>query len=98
MEHNYNERRVLINPVIISREGLTEYWKTCASFEDNTGHVYRPYRIVVEYLDRTGKKQVETFEGFESTVLLHEYDHLNGILHIDIADQILVKPAKERKV
>lgn len=97
MEHNYNEGRVLINPIIISREGLTEYWEACASCGDNMGHVYRPYKIVVEYFDCAGKKQVETFEGFESTVLSHEYDHLDGILHIDIADQIFVKPAQERK-
>lgn len=97
-ELNYNEARVLINPVIISREGLTEYWENCASCGDNMGHVYRPYRIVVEYFDRNGNKHTETFEGFESTVLSHEYDHLDGILHIDIADQVLVKPVEERKI
>lgn len=97
-EQNYNEARTLINPIIILREGLTEYWEACASCGDNMGHVYRPYRIIVEYIDRTGNKQIETFEGFESTVLSHEYDHLDGILHIDIADQILVKSAEERKI
>lgn len=97
-ELNYNEARVLINPVIISREGLTEYWEACASCGDNMGHVYRPYRIVVEYFDRNGNKHTETFEGFESTVLSHEYDHLDGILHIDIADQVMVKPVEQRKI
>lgn len=94
---NYNEARVLINPVIVSREGLTEYWEACASCGDYMGHVYRPYKIVVEYFDREGKKHTETFEGFESTVLSHEYDHLDGILHIDIADEVLVMTAEERK-
>jgi len=25
----------------------------------------------------------KTIEGFEATVFSHEYDHLNGILHMD---------------
>ena len=38
-EKNYNESRILINPVIKSREGLTEYWEACASCLDNIGLV-----------------------------------------------------------
>ena len=97
-DERHNERRILINPVIISREGLTDYWETCASCLDNMGHVRRPYRIVVEYQDLNGEKHLETFEGFESTVLSHEMDHLDGILHIDIADEVIVMPFEERKV
>ena len=97
-DEKHNERRILINPVIISREGLTDYWETCASCLDNMGHVRRPYRIVVEYQDINGEKHLETFEGFESTVLSHEMDHLDGVLHIDIADEVIVMPFEERKV
>ncbi len=64
-DERHNERRILINPVIISREGLTDYWETCASCLDNMGHVRRPYKIVVEYQDLNGEKHLETFEGFE---------------------------------
>lgn len=97
-EKNYNEARVLINPVIINREGLTEYWEACASCLDNCGRVLRPYKINLEYYDMEGNKHSETFEGFESTVLSHEMDHLDGILHIDIAEELLQMPAEERKV
>ena len=96
-EQNYNEARVLINPYIISREGLTEYWENCASCLDNCGLVYRPYKIELEYYDIEGNKHSETFEGFESTVLSHEIDHLDGILHMDIAEQIINMPREERK-
>ena len=96
-EKNYNEARVLINPVIISREGLTDYWESCASCLDNFGHVRRPYKITLEYFDINGEKHIDTFEGFEATVLSHEYDHLDGILHMDIADEILVMKAEDRK-
>ena len=96
-ENNYNEARVLINPVIIKREGLTKYWEACASCLDNVGLVKRPYRIFVEYYDINGNKQSEIFEGFESTVLSHEMDHLDGILHMDIAEEVLVMTQEERK-
>ena len=96
-EKNYNEARVLINPVIISREGLTDYWEACASCLDNMGHVKRPYKIVVEYLDLDGNTHNDIFEGFEATVLSHEMDHLDGVLHMDIADEILTMAREERK-
>lgn len=96
-EKNYNEARVLINPIIVSREGLTDYWEACASCLDNMGHVKRPYKIVVEYSDLNGNTRTDIFEGFEATVLSHEMDHLDGVLHMDIADEVLVMPREERK-
>lgn len=96
-DKNYNEARVLINPIIKERTGLTEYWEACASCLDNMGLVKRPYKIVLEYQDIEGKVHQGIFEGFESTVLSHEIDHLDGILHIDIAEKVLVMTAEERK-
>ena len=94
-DKDYNEARILINPVIISREGLTDYWEACFSCLDNLGHVRRPYKITLEYLDINGNKHIEIFEGFEATVLSHEYDHLDGVLHMDIADEVLKMSVEE---
>lgn len=96
-EKNYNQAKVLINPVITNREGLTDYWEACASCLDNFGRVLRPYKIELEYYDVEDNKKQETFEGFESTVLSHEIDHLDGILHIDIAEEVYQMPAEERR-
>ena len=96
-ENEYNEARVLINPVIIKREGLTEYWEACASCLDSCGRVLRPYQIDLEYYDIDGVKHRENFKGFESTVLSHEYDHLDGVLHIDVALEVLYLSPDERK-
>ena len=93
----HNEHRVLINPEIISKEGLTDYWENCASCLDNMGHVKRPYKIVIKYQDLNENIHEEVFEGFESTVLSHEMDHLDGILHMDKADEIINMPLEERK-
>ena len=94
---DYNEARVLINPVILKKEGLTDYWEACASCLDNCGRVLRPYKIVVEYYDKYNNKHVDNFEGFESTVLSHEMDHLDGILHIDVAEEVYIMTKEERK-
>lgn len=93
----YNEAKVLINPQIVSREGLTTYWEACASCNLYAGKVKRPYRIKVKYLDLNGNKHEEYFEGFETTVLCHEIDHLDGIFHIDIADKV-VEATKEQRI
>lgn len=96
-DKDWNEARVLINPVIKKRIGYTKYWEACASCLDNTGLVARPYKIKLEYYDLFGKKRKCIFKGFEATVLSHEYDHLDGILHMDIAEKILVMNKEERK-
>lgn len=96
-DKDYNEAQVLINPIIKEAYGLTEYWEACASCLDNVGKVKRPYQMTVEYLNELGEKIVKKFEGFEATVLSHEIDHLNGILHIDIAEELLHLSVEERK-
>ena len=94
---DYNESKILINPKVLSRKGKTQYWEACLSCLDNMGLVTRPYEIVVEYYDSEGKKHKEKYEGFESTVLSHELDHLDGILHMDIAEKVIQMPREERK-
>lgn len=101
---DYNEAKVLLNPEIISKEGLTTFWEACAScswYEGDVqkwynGKVKRPYKIKVKYMDVQGTSHEDEFEGFEATVLCHEIDHLNGILHIDIADTVIEGTKEER--
>ena len=44
-DKDYNEKKILINPVIISRKGHTKFWEACVSCLDNMGLVERPYKI-----------------------------------------------------
>ena len=81
-DDNWNEEIIVINPVIKVQEGLTEYWEACASCLDNMGLVLRPYKVKISYIDLFGRKHQKTFKGFPATVFSHEYDHLDGILHI----------------
>ena len=96
-EEGHNEAEVLINPVITNKEGLTTYWEACLSCMDNTAIVCRPYKIQLSYYDINGNKKDKTIEGFPATVLSHEYDHLDGILHMDKALEVLLMNKDERK-
>lgn len=96
-EEGYNEAEVLINPVITNREGLTTYWEACLSCMDNTAIVCRPYKIQLIYNDINGNKKEKTITGFPSTVLSHECDHLDGVLHMDKGLEVLLMTKEERK-
>ena len=87
----------MINPKIIKREGLIWFWEACASCLDNTGLMERPYKIEIEYYEENQNIHHETYEGVPATVLSHEMDHLDGILHIDKALKILKLNKEERK-
>lgn len=98
LDEDYDEAIVMINPVIKRSVGLTKYWEACASCLNYMGLVNRPYLIEVEYYDDKRKKHTQTYEGFAATVISHELDHLDGILHIDIAEEVLEMEAEERKI
>ncbi len=91
-----SDQMIMINPEIISKRGKTEFWEACASGLENFGLVERPYEIVVRYQNENGNYKTEKFEGFSSTVISHELDHLDGIFHMDRAKELLQIPVSER--
>ena len=78
----------LINPVIISQKGEQRGAEGCLSVKGKQGTVTRPNKVKVEYRDRTGKKHKLTAEGFFARAVCHELDHLDGVLYIDVADDV----------
>lgn len=96
IKDDYDESLIYINPKIISQRGHTRFLEGCAScayLKENiriyyVGVVDRPYSIEIEFYDNNGKLHKKELEGFEATVFCHEYDHLNGILHIDRANEV----------
>ena len=97
-DKKHNERKILINPKIISMKGHTRYWEACLRCLDNMGLVDRPYEIVLEYYDIKGNRHEEIIAGFPATIVCHELDHLDGILHIDKAIEVLKMKKDDRKV
>ncbi len=74
---------VLVNPEITKWEGYAVGREGCLSLPDYTGNVIRAERIVVKGWDQHEKDVSYNCEGFESRLLQHEIDHLDGKLFID---------------
>jgi peptide deformylase len=76
--------RVFINPKLT--EPSPETWlhsEGCLSIPKVYGDVWRPTQITVTALDLEGKEFTEVFEGWPARVIMHENDHINGVLFID---------------
>lgn len=73
----------LINPEIVGRDGSWVMEEGCLSIPEVRDDVERAETIRVRYND-TNLDQIETeFTGLLARVILHEIDHLNGVLFID---------------
>lgn len=78
------EPQVYINPEVVELVGdLEPYEEGCLSLPDIRGEVRRPPIVVIEATDLEGKRFRETCEGLLARCLLHENDHLDGVLIID---------------
>ncbi len=73
----------LINPEVISEEGKCVMEEGCLSVPDVRGEVERPKKIVISYKDTNFKTQQIVAEDLLARVILHELDHLNGVLFVD---------------
>jgi peptide deformylase len=58
----------------------------CLSLPGFSVPVTRPARITIEALDLDGNLFKEDRVGYAARVVMHENDHLNGVLHIDRTD------------
>lgn len=79
----------LINPVVIKTEGkIVEDYEGCLSVPSIYGKVGRPYKARIKAITENGEEVRLKATGFLARTLLHEIDHLDGVLFIDhIKDQ-----------
>lgn len=85
--------RIVINPEIVSiskAKGIKtksskdkEILEGCLSLPHYYGPLKRANTVKLKYLNQKGIETVEEFKGFDAQIILHELDHLNGILFID---------------
>ena len=75
---------IIVNPEILSESGKKDIKKeSCLSVPRVRGPVERRDKIQVKYQDRYGEFYTSEFSGFQARVIMHEIDHLNGILFVD---------------
>ncbi|MDX1503415.1 MAG: peptide deformylase [Thermoanaerobaculia bacterium] len=77
------ELLVLVNPEIVEQVGTEVEVEGCLSIPGFTEKVERADRIRVRAQDLAGEPfELET-DGWEARAILHEVDHLDGVLFVD---------------
>jgi len=76
-----NEPRVMINPEILDiSEEYCVMNEGCLSFSGKYLDIERPERVKIKYRCLSGHPSVEWYEGLPARCILHEIDHLSGIV------------------
>ena len=79
-----NSKKVFINPEITEMDGDYCYFNEgCLSIPDIRAEIKRPNMIKVEFLDENFNHNSKIFKGLLARVILHENDHINGVLFTD---------------
>ena len=75
---------VLINPEVLVLDETPEVgFEGCLSIPGIRGLVPRPARIGYRGLDLRGRTVEREADGLHARVVLHEVDHLDGVLYLD---------------
>lgn len=90
---SYKEiKRVVINPEILKtgvknvlskEKNGGEIMEGCLSLPNFYGPLKRANYVKIKYLDEEGREKTEEFNNFFAQIVLHEIDHLEGVLFVD---------------
>ncbi len=76
--------RVFINPeIVLTSQELVEIEEGCLSLPRLYLDVVRPESVRVQAWNERGRPFTVETDGLLARVILHEYDHLEGVLFID---------------
>lgn len=76
-------RIVLINPEVLEESGSWPMEEGCLSIPEVRADVTRAERIKVKFRNANFEEEVLEADGLLGRVILHEIDHLNGVLFVD---------------
>ncbi|HXQ44443.1 MAG TPA: peptide deformylase [Acidimicrobiales bacterium] len=74
---------VLFDPVVVSAADPLDGREGCMSVPDLTGEVARATRVTVTGTDVDGARRTLHVDAFEARAVLHEIDHLEGLVFLD---------------
>ena len=83
-----NGELVLVNPLVAASSGAEVAREGCLSIPDLTANVRRATHVTIEAHGPDGAPLAVESEGFEARCLLHEIDHLDGVLFLDRVDSL----------
>jgi len=76
--------KMFINPGINMQGDTVESTEGCLSIPGYYDVVPRAEKVIILYTDIDGNTQEETYEGQDALTIQHEYDHIKGVLFIDL--------------
>ena len=79
----------MINPEILETEGEQDGPEGCLSVPGRRGMVKRPMKVRAKFQDRNGEWYEIEAEELLARCIMHETDHLNGQLYVDIMSREL---------
>ena len=90
-------KKEFINPEIIDYSGKDESFNEgCLSIPGLREDVIRKDQIKIRYFDINFNEHTEKYEGINSRVIQHEYDHLMGVLFTDRVSTLKKKLLKSK--
>jgi peptide deformylase len=84
----HNGLLILVNPRVTRAAGSEVAREGCLSIPDLTANVRRATEIAIEALTPQGDQLTIESVGFEARCILHELDHLDGLLFLDRVDSL----------
>ena len=85
-------KQVFINAHVVEEAGDDwPYNEGCLSIPKIREDIYRAEEVTITYLDEKFQQHTKTFDGITGRIILHEYDHIDGKLFID-----LISPLKRK--
>jgi peptide deformylase len=90
-------KEVFINPKILEIAGNP--WKRaegCLSIPNVWVDIERKMSIILKYFNEKFEEKEMFFSGETARAIFHEYDHLEGILFTDYADNKIIRDKLER--
>ena len=88
---------VLVNPRVVRESGSVVAREGCLSLPDLTGNVRRAADVTVAARDPAGAGVSVDADAFEARCLLHEIDHLDGLLFLDRIDSLATDVFRRRR-
>ena len=88
IEGDKQNQLVLINPEILEKDGEQDSAEGCLSVPGYIGMLKRPERVKLRAMNLDGATNEYEFSGFAATCIMHENDHLNGVVYPDIAEEV----------
>ena len=83
-----NQLLVLINPELVTCDGLALGEEGCLSVPGIYDKVERAERVTVKYIDQDGRSQTLDADGLLAVCIQHELDHLDGKVFVDHLSQL----------